>query len=108
MKEDSREIIELEVGGTHLITTTKATLTKFKNSVLAAMFNGKHEIQYHKGRVFIDWDGQAFSHVISYLWTGKIPAFENSIDDQKFKDEMHYYMIPLWEEEEDEEGKQGA
>lgn len=91
MKEDAKEIIDLEIGGTHFITTTKSTLTKFKKSVLAAMFNGKHEIQYHKGRVFLDRDGQAFSSVISYLRTGKIPAFENAIDEQKFRDEMHYY-----------------
>lgn len=44
MKEEAREIIDLDIGGTHLITTTKSTLTKFKKSVLAAMFSGKHEI----------------------------------------------------------------
>lgn len=49
MKEDAKEIIDLEIGGTHFITTTKATLTKYKNSVLAAMFGGKHELNLHKG-----------------------------------------------------------
>jgi len=77
MKEDSKDIIDLEIGGTHFITTTKSTLTKYKNSVLSAMFNGKHEIAFHKGWVFIDWDGQAFAHVISFLRTGKMPAFDS-------------------------------
>lgn len=36
MKEDWTDIIDLDVGGTHKITTTWATLTKYKNSVLAA------------------------------------------------------------------------
>lgn len=44
MKEDAKDIIDLEIGGTHHITITKSTLTKFKKSVLAAMFSGKHEI----------------------------------------------------------------
>jgi len=36
MKEDASEIIDLDIGGTHYITTTWATLTKYKNSVLSA------------------------------------------------------------------------
>lgn len=37
MKEETNDIIDLEIGGI-LVTTTKATLTKYKNSVLATMF----------------------------------------------------------------------
>lgn len=81
MKEDASDIIDLEVGGTHKLTTTKSTLTKYKNSVLAAMFSGKHELSFHKGRVFIDRDGQSFTHVISFLRTGKMPAFDSPIDE---------------------------
>ena len=91
MKEDATDIIDLEIGGTHQITTTKATLTKYKGSVLAAMFSGKHELVKHKDRVFIDWDGAIFTHIIYYLRTGKMPLFENQIEEQAFWDEMHYY-----------------
>ena len=49
MKEDASEIIDLDIGGTHKITTTRATLTKYKGSVLAAQFNGKHQHAYNKG-----------------------------------------------------------
>lgn len=81
MKEDWTDIIDLDVGGTHKITTTWATLTKYKNSVLAAQFSGKHQHSYNKNRVFIDWDGKAFASLISFLRTGWIPMFENVVDE---------------------------
>jgi len=91
MKEDASDIIDLDIGGTHKITTTRATLTKYKNSVLSAQFNGKHQHAYNKGRIFIDWDGRAFASLISFLRTGKIPVFDNVVDEQKFRDELHYF-----------------
>lgn len=38
LQKDSDDIIDLDIGGTHHITTTRSTLCKFRNSVLAAMF----------------------------------------------------------------------
>jgi len=72
------DIIDLDIGGTHKITTTKRTLMKFQDSVLEAMFSGRHNLAKHNGRIFIDRDGQAFSNMINYLRTGQKPAFKDN------------------------------
>ena len=40
----NEDIIDLNIGGTELLSTTKRTLTKYKNSALGIMFSGKIEI----------------------------------------------------------------
>jgi len=71
------DIIELDVGGTHQITTSKNTLLKFEGSTLAAMFSGRHNLPKHKGRIFIDRDGHAFNQVVNYLRSGQKPIFND-------------------------------
>lgn len=70
-------IIDLDIGGTHKITTTKTTLCTAPDSTLAAMFSGRHKLNMHNGRVFIDRDGDIFCLVINFLRTGKVPLFES-------------------------------
>lgn len=60
MYSPPESIIDLDIGGTHKITTTKTTLCASPNSTLAAMFSGRHQIPTHNGRVFIDRDGETF------------------------------------------------
>lgn len=74
MYATSDDIVELDVGGTH-ITTSKKTLTKHEGSVLEAMFSGRHSLTKHNGRIFIDRDGVVFGHLVNYLRTGQKPAF---------------------------------
>ena len=69
------DIIDLDIGGTNLITTSKRTLMKFEGSTLEAMFSGRHDLPRHNGRIFIDRDGQAFVDMISYLRNGVKPPF---------------------------------
>lgn len=76
MYVDDGGIIDLNIGGTHLITTSKATLCQVKDSSLAAMFSGRHKLSMHKDRVFIDRDGDAFCAMLSFLRTGKVPMFQ--------------------------------
>lgn len=49
----------------------------------------------HKGRVFIDRDGDSFMSIITYLRTGKIPIFNAKMDEVKFNDEMEFWNIPF-------------
>ena len=61
------KIVTLNVGGSRY-TTTLSTLTKYPDSMLGAMFSGRHAlVQQEDGSYFIDRDGEAFSHVLSYL-----------------------------------------
>ena len=81
------EILDLDIGGTHKVTTAKKTLTKFEGSVLAAMFSGRHQMTKHKDRIFIDRDGNAFTLMLDYLRSGQKPVFQ----DQGETDNLVYF-----------------
>ena len=94
MNEDGAEIIDLNIGGTHMISTSRNTLTQnAKESSLAAMFSGRHTLNMHNGRVFIDRDGEAFCAMLSFLRTGKIPIFETQTLENAFYDELDFWAI---------------
>ncbi len=62
------EIVELNVGGTHF-TTTRSTLSKEPDSMLARMFAGDMtpSTKDSMGKYFIDRSGVHFSAVLAYL-----------------------------------------
>ena len=66
------EIIRLNVGGERY-TTTRATLTRYPQSMLGAMFSGTlpTTIDEH-GCFFIDRDGLLFRHVLNFLRSGRL------------------------------------
>ena len=88
------DIIDLNIGGTHKITTSKQTLTSVKDSSLAAMFSGRYPLSKHNGRVFIDRDGEAFCLMLSFLRTSKVPLFNTQAQEHAFYDELDYWMVP--------------
>ena len=60
-------VIHLNVGG-HKFDTTVATMTRFPDSMLGAMFSGRHQLPKDKdGYYFIDQDGTHFRHIINFL-----------------------------------------
>ncbi|KAL4231669.1 hypothetical protein ACF0H5_009248 [Mactra antiquata] len=64
--------IKLDIGG-QLFTTSLLTLTKDSNSMLAAMFSGRHRLrQENDGSYFIDRDGAHFRYILNYLRDGCI------------------------------------
>ena len=61
------KVITLNVGGTRY-TTTLSTLTKYPDSMLGAMFSGRHNLpQQEDGSYFIDRDGEVFKYILMYL-----------------------------------------
>ncbi|VDI40807.1 Hypothetical predicted protein, partial [Mytilus galloprovincialis] len=64
--------IKLDVGGT-IYTTSELTLTRDSESMLAAMFSGRHNIKPEEdGTIFIDRDGTHFRYILNYLRDGGI------------------------------------
>lgn len=64
--------IKLDVGGT-IFTTSELTLTRDSESMLAAMFSGRHNIKREDdGTIFIDRDGTHFRYILNYLRDGGI------------------------------------
>jgi hypothetical protein len=99
MSEDS--IIEINIGGTHFVTTTKATLMKHPDSALSAMFSGRHPITRHKGKAFVDRDGHAFVQMVSFLRNSKIPFFQTMEEETSFYAELDFWGIPADPQEPD-------
>jgi len=91
----SDKIYQLDIGGTHKIAVSKNTLCKYPDSALAAMFNGKHKLNMHKGRIFIDRDGEAFCSMISYLRNSRICLPNSEVQEEAFYEELNYWQIPL-------------
>lgn len=89
------DILELCIGGTHQITTTRGTLIKYKNSALAVFFSGLHPLPMIGDKVFIDREGEQFINLVNFLRTGKFPIVKDKEEESKFKDELDFWKITL-------------
>ena len=62
--------VKLNVGGTHMMSFRRSTLTSVEGSMLEAVFSGRWEKRLtrdRQGRIFIDEDPVVFGEVIRYL-----------------------------------------
>ncbi|PAA50646.1 hypothetical protein BOX15_Mlig033325g2, partial [Macrostomum lignano] len=72
-------VVPLNVGGVSYITR-RSTLLKEPDSMLAAMFSGRHEMQRDRhGYYFIDTNGVYFGYILDYLRHGKLPPNEAAL-----------------------------
>ena len=86
-------IVKLNVGG-HYFTTSRQTLTRDPNSMLAAMFTGKFEMEPRgDGAFFIDRDGTHFRFILNYLRTGKLTSPEGEAALKELQEEAEFYQI---------------
>jgi hypothetical protein len=87
-------VVDLNVGGT-LYSTTRTTLLR-QDSMLAAMFSGRHELKRRAdGRIFIDRDGELFKYVLQYLRDGDLDV--EHLDQglrKRLKREAAFYCLP--------------
>eukprot|EP00117_Sycon_ciliatum_P031964 scpid46596/ scgid24898/ FH protein interacting protein FIP2; BTB/POZ domain-containing protein At5g55000 len=76
--------IKLNVGG-RMFVTSLTTLSADPDSMLAAMFSGRHELDVDKQdmSVFIDRNGQAFASILEWLRTGLVPASVLQSDSER-------------------------
>jgi len=90
------QIIELNVGGV-LETTSLSTLCKFPDSMLAAMFSGRHHLLTDKnGRYFIDRNGSTFLHILNYLRDEQLPSLDDCL--KVYREAQFFNIQPLIEE----------
>ena len=92
---DEGDILELNIGGTHQITTTRGTLIKYKNSALAVFFSGLHPLPMIGDKIFIDREGEQFINLVNFLRTGKFPIVKDKEEENKFKDELDFWKITI-------------
>lgn len=100
--KNKNTIININAGGI-IISTYLSTITKYKDSVIATMFNNNHieSIELDKdNNYFIDTDGLLFSHIIHYIRRSTpfniIPL---NITEELWKNEIDYWGLPYPKEE---------
>ncbi len=88
--------IKLDIGG-HNYTTSINTLRRDSESMLAAMFSGRHELKKESdGSYFIDRDGTYFRYILNFLRDGYIDAGTLPTDNVTLKEllrEAKYYQL---------------
>ncbi|CAI9590479.1 unnamed protein product [Staurois parvus] len=87
------EVIPLNVGGM-CFTTRLSTLHRYEDTMLAAMFSGRHHIPTDsEGRYFIDRDGTYFGDILNFLRCGELPPRERV--KMVYKEAQYYSVGPL-------------
>jgi hypothetical protein len=93
--ERFKQRVKLNVGGSRF-ETTLSTLTRHPESMLAAMFSGRHEVpQDEDGYVFIDRDGTHFRAILNFLRTGILNVPPSRKAAEELKCELQYYQLPF-------------
>ena len=86
-------IVKLNVGGQYF-TTSLQTLTRDPNSMLAAMFSGRHKLEtIGDGSFFIDRDGTYFRFILNYLRNGELILPEGATFLAELEAEARFYQV---------------
>ena len=88
--------VKLDIGG-HVFSTSVSTLCKFENSMLSAMFSGRHQLNdSDDGTNFIDRDGTYFRYILNFL-RGQICEANDLPSDKhvlrEIKQEADFYQL---------------
>jgi hypothetical protein len=85
--------IQLNVGGTRF-ETSRGTLCMVPDSMLAAMFSGRHALTADEdGSYFIDRDGKHFGHILNFLRQGTIQVELNTDTARALAIEAEFYGL---------------
>lgn len=98
MKELKKSsVIRLNVGGNKFCTSVDTLTHREPNSMLAAMFSGRHNIaceeDSEKGYVFIDRDGTHFRHILNWLRDATVPLLEERCKYSELLREAEYFQL---------------
>jgi len=88
--------IHLNVGGRHF-TTSLQTLTKDKDSMLAAMFSGRWNLPQDEkdGCYFIDRDGKYFRYILNFLRDGDLEELPRNTMKALLKEAKYFQTTSL-------------
>lgn len=89
------EIVQINVGGTHHLSTEKAVLQSVPGSTLAKFFSDMHELKKIGEEVFLDRDGKTFETLVNYLRNDRkvFPEFSDKNSEIHFYKELHFWGI---------------
>ncbi|CAN6559181.1 unnamed protein product [Malus baccata var. baccata] len=88
-------IVHLKIGVREFCTTVDTLTRREPNSMLAAMFSGRHVVHQdpETGYVFIDRDGKHFRHILNWLRDGVVPSPEEFSKYSELVREAEYYQL---------------
>jgi hypothetical protein len=94
IEHHQQQTVKLSVGGQKFVTTI-GTLSVDQNSMLAAMFSGRHPIvKDDEGYAFIDRDGELFKILLAFLRnpTGFQPPLDRSVCANLYKEACYFQL----------------
>jgi hypothetical protein len=100
MHKIKQKKIKIDVGGT-IFSTSLATLQRDPNTLLAAMFSGRHEIELDEedNSYFIDRDGTFFRFILNFLRDGYVEQGvlpnDSNVLREILREAKHYQVAEL-------------
>lgn len=97
--EVSSSLVRLNIGGKKFCTTVGTLTHREPDSMLAAMFSGRHTLcqDSEKGYVFVDRDGKHFRHLLNWLRDGVVPSLEDKEYSELLREAEYYQLLGLIE-----------
>ncbi|XP_058204270.1 FH protein interacting protein FIP2 isoform X2 [Rhododendron vialii] len=92
-------LVRLSIGGKKFCTTVGTLTQREPDSMLAAMFSGRHTLcqDSEKGYVFVDRDGKHFRHILNWLRDGVVPTLEDNEYSELLREAEYYQLLGLIE-----------
>ena len=88
------EIVKLDIGGVKF-KTTKQTLKKYPDSMLAKMFSSDIVPQVDsEGYIFLDANGNMFFHLLQFIRYNSLDLPENFNDVKALESTIQYFHLP--------------
>ncbi|XP_058722664.1 FH protein interacting protein FIP2-like isoform X2 [Vicia villosa] len=96
-QSDTPSVLRLNIGGKKFSTTIDTMTHREPDSMLAAMFSGRHTLPQdpHKGYVFVDRDGTHFRHILNWLRDGVVPTLEEAEYAELLREAEYYQLLGL-------------
>ncbi|KAL6204215.1 hypothetical protein ACLB2K_021483 [Fragaria x ananassa] len=84
--------VRLNVGGKVFCTTIDTFTLREPDSMLAAMFSGRHPLNHEEGCVLLDRDGEYFGYILNWLRDGDVPAALEAHQYKQLLKEAEYFQ----------------
>ncbi|XP_057468403.1 FH protein interacting protein FIP2-like isoform X1 [Actinidia eriantha] len=90
-------LVRLNIGGKKFCTTVDTLTQREPDSMLSAMFSGRHTLcqDSEKGYVFIDRDGKHFRHILNWLRDGVVPTLKDTQYLELLREAEYYQLLGL-------------
>lgn len=94
---DCSSVVRLSIGGKKFCTTVDTLTQREPDSMLAAMFSGRHTVSQdsNNGYVFVDRDGKHFRHILNWLRDGVVPTLKDSEYSELLREAEYYQLLGL-------------